>query len=54
LCNSHLLEIKDFQAKAEIIEVKQEEELSCIDWYDPTCFAVEILDAKYGRLKLMK
>jgi hypothetical protein len=54
LRNSHLLEIKDFQAMAEIIEVQQEEELFDMGWYDPTCYAVEILDAKYETLKLMK
>jgi hypothetical protein len=54
LHNSHLLEIQDFQAMAEMIEVQQEEEFSGMDWYDPTCYAVEILEAKYEKLKLMK
>ena len=39
---------------AELIEVQQEEEFSGMDWYDPTCYAVEILEAKYEKLKLMK
>ncbi len=34
---------------AEIIEVQQEETLFGMDWYDPTCFATEILDAKYKK-----
>jgi hypothetical protein len=54
LRNSHLLETKDFQAMAAIIEVQPEEEFFGMDWYDPTCYAVEILDAKYEKLKLMK
>jgi hypothetical protein len=40
LQNSHLLEAKDFQAMAEIIEVHQEKDFFCMDWYDPTCYAV--------------
>ncbi len=31
---------------AGIIEVQQKEELFGMDWYDPTCYATEILDAK--------
>jgi hypothetical protein len=47
LRNPHLLQNKDFEAMAEIVEVQQEEALVGMDWYDPTCYAVEILDAKY-------
>ena len=47
LRNLHPLETKDFQAIAEILEVQMEEELFGMDWYDPTCYAVEILDAKH-------
>jgi len=32
---------------AEILEIQQEVELYGMDWYDPTCYATEILDAKY-------
>jgi hypothetical protein len=46
LCNHHLLQNKEFEAMAEIIKIQQEEELFVIDWYDPTCYATEILDAK--------
>ncbi len=31
---------------SEMIEVQQEETLFGMDWYDPTCYATEILDAK--------
>jgi hypothetical protein len=48
LRNSHLLEIKDFQAMAEIIE----EIFFGMDWYDPTCYAVEILNAKYEKVEI--
>ncbi len=37
---------------AEIIEIQQEVELFGIDWYDPTCYAVEILDAKYEKVQI--
>jgi hypothetical protein len=35
---------------AEIVEVQQEEALFGMDWYDSTCYAVEILDAKYEKV----
>ncbi len=35
-----------------IIEVQQEEELFGMDRYDPTCFAVEILDVKYEKIEV--
>jgi hypothetical protein len=36
---------------AEILEVQCEaEQLFGMDWYDPTCYASEILDAKYGEV----
>jgi hypothetical protein len=37
---------------AEIIEIQQEEELFGMDWYDPTCYAPEILDAKYKKVEV--
>jgi hypothetical protein len=37
---------------AEIIKVQEEEELFGIDWYDPTCYATEILDAKYKKVEV--
>ena len=51
LCISHLLETEDFQA-AKIIEDQHEEELFGTDWYDPTCYAVEIIDAKYEKVEV--
>jgi hypothetical protein len=37
---------------AEIIEIQQEVEFFGIDWYEPTCFAIEILDAKYEKVQI--
>ncbi len=54
LHNPHLLNSKEFEPMAEIIEAQQEKELFGMDWYDPTCYAVEILDAKYEKLKLLR
>jgi hypothetical protein len=42
LRNPHLLESKDFEAMAHIVEIQQEEEFFGMDWYDPTCYAVEV------------
>jgi hypothetical protein len=36
---------------AQIIEIQQEVDFFGIGWYDPTCFAIEILGAKYERFK---
>ena len=41
---------KDTLAMAEILEIQQEVELYGMDWYDPTCYATEILDAKYEKV----
>ncbi len=54
LYNPHLLQNKEFEAMAKIIEVQQGEDLFGIDWHDPTCYATEILDAKYKKVKLMR
>jgi hypothetical protein len=45
---------KEFEAIAEIIKAHQEEELFGMDWYDPTCYATEILDTKYEKIELMR
>ncbi len=50
----HLLQNKDFEAIAEIIEIQQEEELFGMDWYDPTCYSTEILDDKYEKVEVDK
>jgi hypothetical protein len=52
LHNPHLLESKEFEAMAEIIKVQQEEELFGMDWCDPTCYAIEILDAKSEKVEV--
>ncbi len=35
---------------AETIKIQLEDDLFCMDWYDPTCYASEILDAKYEKV----
>ncbi len=52
--NHHLLQVKEFEAMAEIIEIQQQEELFGIDWYDPTCYATEILNAKCKKVEVDK
>jgi hypothetical protein len=52
LCNPHDLKDKDFKAMTELIEIQQEVDFFDIDWYDPTCFAIEILDAKYEKVQI--
>ena len=37
---------------ATIIEIQQEVEFFGMDWYDPTCCAIEILDAKYESVQI--
>jgi hypothetical protein len=42
------LDDKEYLVMVEILEVQREtEQLFGMDWYDPTCYASEILDAKY-------
>ncbi len=41
---------KDTLAMAEIINIHQEIELYGMNWYDPTCYTTEILDAKYEKV----
>ena len=44
------LDNKDYLAMADALEVhREEEQLFGRDWYDPDCYAIEILDAKYKR-----
>jgi hypothetical protein len=35
---------------AKTIEIQLENDYFCMDWYDPTCYASEILDAKYEKV----
>jgi hypothetical protein len=37
---------------AEIIEIQQEVNFFGMDWYDPICFAIEILYAKYEKVQI--
>ena len=37
---------------AEISVIQQEMEFFGMDWYDPTCYATEILDAKYEKVHI--
>ena len=49
----HQLDDKEYLAMAESMEVQREaEEIFGMDWYDPTCYASEILDAKYGEVSM--
>jgi hypothetical protein len=52
LCDPHDLKDRDFKAMAEIIENQQEVEFFGMDWYGPTCFAIEILAAKYEKVQI--
>ncbi len=52
LCNLHDLKYKDFKTMAEIIEIQQKVDFFGMDWYDPICFAIEILDAKYEKVHI--
>ncbi len=45
-----LLQSKDFLAVAQIMEIWQKDEFFGMDWYDPHCYAAEILDAKYEKV----
>jgi hypothetical protein len=50
LCDACYLQSKDFLAMAEKIEIQLEDDFFGMDWYDPTCYASEILDAKYEKV----
>ncbi len=52
LRDPHDLKDRDFKAMAEFIEIQQEVVFFGMDWYDPTCFAIEILDAKYEKVQI--
>jgi hypothetical protein len=52
LQDPHTLNDKDYLATAEISAIQQEMELFGMDWYDPTCYATEILDAKYEKFHI--
>jgi hypothetical protein len=50
LCGPHDLKDRDFKAMVEIIGIQQEVDFFGLDWYDPTCFTIEILGAKYEKV----
>jgi hypothetical protein len=50
LRDTHYLQSKDLLAMVETIEIQLEDEFFDMDWYDPTCYASEILDAKYEKV----
>jgi hypothetical protein len=50
LHDTRFLQSKDFLAMAETIDIQSEDEFFGMYWYDPTCYAFEILDAKYGKV----
>ncbi len=50
LRDTHYLQSKDFLAMAEMIEIQLEAEFFGMDWCDQTCYASEILDAKYEKV----
>jgi hypothetical protein len=47
-----LLTDEDYISMAELIEIQQEVEFFGVDWYDPTCYALEILDARYEKVSI--
>jgi hypothetical protein len=52
MCNPNLLQNKEFEAMAKIIEIQQEKKLFGMDWYDPTYYALEILNSKYEKVEV--
>ena len=52
LRDPHHLKDEDYTSMANTIEIQQEVELFGMDWYDPTCYAIEILDAKYESVQI--
>ncbi len=51
MCDPNQLDGNEYLAMADIFEVQHEaEDIFGMDWYDPTCYASEILDAKYGKV----
>jgi hypothetical protein len=48
LRDTRYLQSKDFLAMAETMEIQLEDDFfGMLGWYDPTCYASEILNAKY-------
>jgi hypothetical protein len=53
MCDTCYLQSKDFLVMAETIEIQLEDEFFGMDWYDPTCYTSEILNAIMIRYLLM-
>ncbi len=50
LHGTRYLQSKIFLAMAKTIVIQLVDDFFCMDWYDPTCYASEILDAKYEKV----
>jgi hypothetical protein len=50
LRDTRYLQSKDPSAMAETIEIQLGDDFFGMDWYDPTCYASEILDTKYEKV----
>ena len=51
MCDPKPLDNSDYLAMAKALEVhREEEQIFGRDWYDPDCYATEILDAKYEKV----
>jgi hypothetical protein len=50
LRDTRYLQSKDFLAMTETIEIQLADDFFGMDWYDPTCYASEILDARYEKV----
>jgi hypothetical protein len=46
-CNPLQMTEKEFSTMAKMAEVQAEDSQFGIDWFDPTCCSIEILNAKY-------
>ena len=52
LHDPHQLKDKDYVSMADIVKIQQELEFFGMGWYDPTCYASKILDAKYEKVQI--
>ncbi len=51
--NPRQLDDKEYLVMVEDLKVQcKAEQLFGMDWYNPTCYALEILDAKYGKVSM--
>jgi hypothetical protein len=52
LQDPHTFKDKDYVAMAETTAIQQEMKFFGMDWYDPTCYATEVLRAKYEQVHI--